>query len=45
MIVPTQELMKARQRLLQGIFCTTRPACENVWTTTSPLFHVVQFMK
>ena len=37
-MVPTQEVIKARHSLLQVIFCTT-PACENVWTTTSPLFH------
>ena len=40
-MVPTQELIKARQSLLQVTFCTTL-ACENVWTTTSPLFHLVQ---
>ena len=31
--VPTQELIKARQSLLQVRFRTT-PACENIWTTT-----------
>ena len=30
MMVPTQELIKARQGLLQVIFCTT-PAGEKVW--------------
>ena len=32
-MVPTQELIKARQSLLQVRFRTT-PACENIWTTT-----------
>ena len=41
-MVPTQELIKGRQSLLRVIFCTT--PCKNVWTTTSPLFHLVQFL-
>ena len=32
-MVPTQELIKARRSLLQVRFRTTQ-ACENVWTTT-----------
>ena len=43
-MVPTQKLIKARQSLLQVIFCAS-PESENVWTTTSPLFHLVQFLK
>ena len=43
-MVPTQELIKTHQSLLR-VICSTTLACENVWTTTSPLFHVVQFFK
>ena len=42
-MVPTQALIKASQSLLQVIFCTT-PACENAWTTTSPLFTSFNFL-
>ena len=40
-MVPAQKSIKTRLSLLQVISCTT-PACENVWTTTSPLFHLIR---
>ena len=40
-MVPAQKSIKARLSLLQVISCTT-PACEIIWTTTSPLFHLIR---